>query len=220
MTLPRPADAVIFDMDGLLLDTERIYSAALMQAASAMGFAMPESFCHSMIGIPSPQCDAMIRRHYGPAFPMTEFSRAYDRHLVALTANGIPVKAGAAELVTLLAARRMPRAIATSSSRRTVDRHLGRSGLLDHFPIVVTRDDVAHGKPHPDVYLRAAERLGIAAAQCVALEDSHNGIRAAHAAGTMPIMVPDIVAPSEEIRGLCIAVVADLHEARRLLGLT
>jgi beta-phosphoglucomutase-like phosphatase (HAD superfamily) len=88
---------------------------------------------------------------------------------------------------------------------------------LQRFKAVVTRDDVEHPKPAPDIYLEAARRLGVAPERCVALEDSHNGLRAAHAAGTMAIMVPDILQPSEEARGKSVAVARDLHEALALL---
>jgi len=83
---------------------------------------------------------------------------------------------------------------------------------------VGTRDDVARGKPHPDVFLRAAELLGVPAQECLAVEDSFNGIRAAHAAGMMPVMVPDLVTPTPEIRTLCVCIARDLHEVRMLVA--
>jgi HAD superfamily hydrolase (TIGR01509 family) len=111
----------------------------------------------------------------------------------------------------------LPLAIATSSRPTTVDRHLGRAGLRHHFAAVATRYDVERPKPHPDVYLEAARRLGVSPRSCVAFEDSNVGLAAAHAAGTMAIMVPDIVAPTEASRAKCVTVVPDLHAALELL---
>jgi HAD superfamily hydrolase (TIGR01509 family) len=214
---PQSVDAVIFDMDGLLLDTEAVYERALVQAARLVGADMPETFCRSMIGMPGPECDALIQGFFGPEFPLAAFNAAFESDVERRLEAGIPVKAGAAELLDRLAARGRFTAVATSSSRRTAEHHLGRSGLIDRFAVVVTRDDVDRGKPHPDLYLKAAQRLGISPARCLALEDSHHGIAAAHAAGTMPVMVPDMLLPTDAIRRLCILIAQDLHEVRRLL---
>ena len=132
-------------------------------------------------------------------------------------AEQVPVKPGAVELLEFLRGRALPLAIATSSRPTTVDRHLGRAGLRHHFAAIATRYDVERPKPQPDVYLEAARRLGVAAERCIAFEDSNVGLAAAHAAGTMAIMVPDIVAPTEESRAKCLTVVPDLHAALRLL---
>jgi len=108
-------------------------------------------------------------------------------------------------------------AIATSSRAATAERHLGHAGLLGHFKAIATRYDVERAKPHPDVYLEAARRLGVAAERCIAFEDSNVGLTAAHAAGTMAIMVPDIVQPTPDVLAKCLKVVPDLHAALKLL---
>lgn len=213
----KPVEAVLFDMDGLLIDTEALYLEAMQTAARTLGCDMPLDFCHSMIGVPGRECDVLIQDFYGPAFSLAEFRGHYSTAIKLLLERGIPVKPGAVELLDFLATRGLPAAVATSSRRVTAEHHLGRTGLLERFKAVTTIDDVARAKPHPDIYLEAARRLGVVPEHCVAFEDSNIGLAAAHAAGTMAIMVPDILPPLPEIRARCVRVVADLHAARHLL---
>lgn len=217
MTLPQPLGAVIFDMDGTLHDTEGVYHEALKDAVRDVGFAVTDAFCHSLIGIPGPESDAMLMAHLGPDFPFAEFDRRYEDMRNRALAAEVPLKAGALELLDALARSTLKVAVATSASRRAADLHLGLSGLRTRLPVVVTRDDVARGKPHPDAYLRAAELLDVRPEQCLAVEDSLNGIRAAHAAGMMPVIVPDLLAPTHEIRAMCVCIARDLHEVRLLI---
>jgi HAD superfamily hydrolase (TIGR01509 family) len=218
MTLPRRLSAVIFDMDGTLHDTEAVYHASLKQAVHALGFTITDAFCHSMIGMPGPVCDAMLCDHLGPGFPFADFDRLYGDLIDSTLRAAVPLKPGAAELLDALAQHGLKKAVATSASRHAAELHLGRSGLRAHLPIVVTRDDVARGKPYPDLFLRAAELLDVAPDECLAVEDSLNGIRAAHAAGMMPIMVPDLLTPTDEISAMCLRVLFDLHEVRALVA--
>jgi len=213
----KPVKAVLFDMDGLLLDTESVYIDALQAAALAMKLEMPLGFCHSMIGIPGPICDDMIQQFFGPGFDIHTFSSHFDLHAARSFEAGVPVKPGAVELLDFLRGRGLPLAIATSSSQATVKKHLGRACLYDRFSAVATRDDVVHAKPAPDVYLEAARRLGVPAQNCIAFEDSNIGLTAAHAAGTMAIMVPDILQPTDEVRAKCLHIAPDLHAALRVL---
>lgn len=203
-------------MDGLLIDTEAVYVEALQAAAQSLDLEMPLAFCHSMVGIPGKECDVMIQDFYGTGFRIEEFRLRFSGHAKSLLEANIPVKAGVVELLDFLTNRGLPLAVATSAGRATAERHLGRAGLLNRFRAVATRDDVVHAKPAPDVYLEAARRLGIAPERCVAFEDSNVGLTAAHAAGTMPIMVPDILPPLPEVRDKCITVLGSLREARRL----
>lgn len=217
MVLPRPVEAVILDMDGTLHDTEAIYRAALGHAMADVGFSLSEEFCDSLIGIPKIETDQMLRDHLGPSFPLTRYEARYRTHCTDLLAAGIRVKVGALALLDHLTEYGLPRAIATSASRHAAQLHLARSGLAGHFRVVVTRDDVAHGKPHPDLFVEAARQLGVNAERCLAVEDSFHGIRAAHAAGMMAVMVPDRLVPNAEIRALCAFIARDLDEVRQQL---
>lgn len=217
MTFPRRVEGVLFDMDGVLFDTEAVYLAALLEAAEAVGSSMTLAFGHSMIGVPGPDCDVMIRVHFGPDFPMADYDRAYDAAVIRRLEAGIPLKAGVVELLDYMERSGLPVAIATSSGRPTVERYLAQAALAHRFPIAVCRHDVTNCKPHPEVFATAAARIGLAPSACLALEDSYHGVRAAHAAGAMTMMVPDLLAPDESIRALCVAVARDLHEVRELL---
>ena len=215
--LRKPVEAAIFDMDGLLIDTEAVYIEAYHAAAKAIGTTMSVELCHAMIGVPTRECEAMIQDHFGPDFSVEQFQTHFSEQAKMMLDAHVPVKPGAAEMLEYLAGRGLPLAIATSSRPTTVQRHLGSAGLLGHFKAIATRYDVERGKPHPDVYLEAARRLGVAPERCIAFEDSNVGLTAAHAAGTMAIMVPDIVPPSPEVRAKCLTVVPDLHAALTLL---
>jgi HAD superfamily hydrolase (TIGR01509 family) len=214
---PAPVDAVILDMDGLLLDTERVYRKAFIVAAASFGFELREDFYQQMVGLADNECFALIKDELGPTLPMRQYRSAVADCLQQFLCAGIPLKPGAVELMDDLAERALPRALATSTNRATAECHLRCAGLLDRFDAIVTWEDVERGKPHPDLFLKAALEIGVAPQRCVVLEDSPLGIRGAHAAGAMPIMVPDLLAATEELRGMCVAVVKDLYDARRLL---
>ncbi|UYN95582.1 MAG: HAD family phosphatase [Enhydrobacter sp.] len=213
----KPVEAVLFDMDGLLLDTEALYARSMQAAAGALGRDMPLAFCHSMIGVPAQECYAMIREFYGPELDLDAFRAQFSVHFRRLREDRIPVKPGAVELLDYLRERGVPTAVATSARRQPAEHHLAHAGLLGRFTAIATVDDVERAKPHPDVYLEAARRVGVAPAHCVALEDSNIGLTAAHAAGTMAIMVPDMVPPTPEVRAKCLHVADDLHAVLKLL---
>ncbi|MDE1171912.1 MAG: HAD family phosphatase [Verrucomicrobium sp.] len=217
MPLPRKLQAVVFDMDGLLFDTEVLYRDTILAAAARRGRAMDISVYLKMVGLPVEGSRAVCMEHFGPDFDFATFWAEVIQEVRALADTQLRLKAGVVELLDLLDEARLPRAIATSSRREAVDHHLGVHGLTHRFHTIVAKGDYAQGKPHPEPYLTAAARLGVDPAGCLALEDSHNGVRSAAAAGMMTIMVPDLLTATAEIEALCVTVSESLHHVRALV---
>jgi HAD superfamily hydrolase (TIGR01509 family) len=217
MPLPSSIAAVVFDMDGVLFDTETLYEQAALAAAREVGIEMTSAFFRSTVGSPWPVVRALLLEHYGPDLAVDELSAASRRIFHELTERQSLLKPGVPELLDLLDALRLPRAVATSSARATVERHLLSHGLTERFNGIVAHGDYERHKPHPDPFLKAAEILGVAPSQCLAIEDSHHGVRSASAAGMMTIMVPDLLPATDEICALCLHVAPDLHEVATLI---
>ncbi|MDB5482104.1 MAG: hydrolase, haloacid dehalogenase-like family [Caulobacteraceae bacterium] len=217
MTLPRRVEAVVFDMDGLLVDTESMFRDVMMEASRRRGVHLPVEVFLRMVGLQHEASRAVAMAHFGEDFDYEPWiadawALSHARHAV-----GVALKEGVVELLDYLEAAGIPRAVATSSGHPTVTRTLEPHGLLPRFQTIVAAGDYARGKPNPDPFLTAADRLGVDPAACLALEDSHNGVRAAHAAGMMTIMVPDLLEATQEMRSLCVAISQTLHEVRALL---
>lgn len=217
MLLPRPVKAVVFDMDGLLVDTEQVVFQAMQATAEGSGRAMPFELFKQLVGLPGHVSDAIVREHFGADFDLVAWRDGVSHHFREIAAAGVALKAGVVELLAALDARRLPRAVATSSTRPAVEHSLGQHGLIERFDAIISRELQAHHKPHPDPFLKAAAALGVAPTDCLALEDSHNGVRAAAAAGMMTVMVPDLLDPTEEMQTLAVHIAADLHEVRAML---
>jgi HAD superfamily hydrolase (TIGR01509 family) len=216
--LPRPVRAVVFDMDGLLVDSEAVFRDSMMYVARERGHDLPLEVFLRMVGLPGPSSRAVALDHFGEDFPIDEFNAAVWAHAKAHHDEiGVALKAGVTELLDHLDDAGLPRAVATSSSHMAVEHQLGRSGILERFQAIVAAGDYARGKPNPDPFLTAADRLEVDPVYCLALEDSHNGVRAAHAAGMMTIMVPDLLAATDEMRERCIAIAESLHDVRFML---
>jgi HAD superfamily hydrolase (TIGR01509 family) len=215
----RPA-AVLFDMDGLLLDAERLIRDAMISVMADFGFAMSRADYAELIGRPEPASRAIMQGRFGALLDY-DVMRAQVRQRIRSEWGPIrPLKPGAADLLAQVNAAGIPAAVVTSSEQALARAHLGHVGLLDGFATIVGCDDVANGKPNPEPYRTAAARLGISPGAALALEDSHNGIIAAHMAGVPVIMVPDLLPATPEITPHLLAVADDLHQVGRWLAAT
>jgi HAD superfamily hydrolase (TIGR01509 family) len=214
----RPA-AVIFDMDGLMLDTEPLAARAWGEAAAALGVDFDKALARAMIGRNFADCATMLRERYAAPYPfealLGSWHEAYD---TIVAREGLVLKPGLYELLEWLEAHSIPRAVATSTRRERARVKLEHTGLLPRFHDLVGGDEVARGKPAPDIYVEAARRVGVDVATCVALEDSEPGVRAALAAGMTAIMVPDLHPPSPELEALDVEVLPSLREVLRRLA--
>lgn len=199
-------------MDGTLCDTETAWRDAAFVAAADLGVELDMGTYLSIVGIPLEQGRARMLEALGPSFPLDAWFATCEQ---VVHGAEIPLKAGVLELLDAVEAAGLPAALCTSSSHAAVERHLGASGLLGRLTAVVAQGDYVRSKPEPDPYLAAAARLGVPASDCLAVEDSPNGLRSAHAAGCVTVMVPDLVQPTDEVRALCDLVVSDLGALAR-----
>lgn len=184
--------AVIFDMDGLMLDTEPLYQLSWKQAAAESGFTLTHEMHLRLTGKKRADSESLLRDEFGPEFSVERFRTACRKFEDSVFSTGpAPKKPGLDGLLMLLETWQIPKAVATSSERRRAVSQLEKTGLYNRFNAVVAGDEVANGKPAPDIFLLAAQRLGIAASACLVLEDSEPGVIAARRAGMLVYLVPD-----------------------------
>jgi HAD superfamily hydrolase (TIGR01509 family) len=182
--------AVIFDLDGVLVDSEAAWNDARRKVAEESGGTWRADAQRAMMGMSSLEWARYMREQLGVPLSEEEISRAVATRLERLYRTRLPLIAGAREAATALALR-WPLALASSANRPIIELVLELAGLSDRFQAVVSSEEVAHGKPAPDVYLEAARRIACEPARCAAVEDSANGLRAAAAAGMRVIAIPN-----------------------------
>ena len=203
---------VIFDMDGTLIDTERVSQSSWRRAASDLGITLSSEIMHAFVGCSIPNAKEIINAEFGdPDLTERLFEHQAGIFMEAMERD-LELKPGAAEAIAAAKERGLGVALATSSGREYSINNMTRFGLMDSFDVTVFKEDIENHKPAPDVYLVAAERLGVDPAQCIAVEDSFNGVRAGAAAGMHVVMVPDYNEPTDEIRELCAEVLPSLTE--------
>lgn len=213
--LPRQPKAVVFDLDGTLIDSEALVLDAYMAAADRHRVAFTHAQFLTLVGRHRQHSEMKMREYFGEAFPLEAFYASVGEFFGDRSA---PLKPGVVALLDLLDALATPYALATSSGPGWVSKHFAVHKLGERFRGVVTRDDVTHGKPHPEPYLKASTMLGHAPGDILAIEDSPTGVASAHAAGLMTIMAPDLIQPDEETLGRVLHVVQSLEDVLGLLS--
>ncbi len=194
-----------------MLDTEPAYRVAWQQASAECGYDLPDPLYFTLIGRSRIEGEEMLMNAFGPEFPLDEFHAACFRREAAVFETTPPLKKpGLDELLDLLDSHNVVKAVATSTVRETAVTQLAAAGLLDRFEAVATGDEVENGKPSPDLFLLAARRLGVRTVDCLVLEDAEAGVIAAHSAGMMVFMVPDLRPPSPEVKRLANGVFESL----------
>jgi HAD superfamily hydrolase (TIGR01509 family) len=200
-------------MDGTLLDTERVAQEAFFMACDEFGVAPRTDLLLRCVGAAGPIARKVIEEGYGAKLDCDAFFANWSRHFAQLSqVTPALLKEGAVALLDAVAELGLPMAIATSSGTVHALEKLRQAGLLERFKVVIGADQVARPKPDPEVYLKAADILGVDPQACLAVEDSEYGVRAAHAAGMTVIQVPDMTQPSADLRALGHIVLASLKE--------
>lgn len=202
----------IFDMDGLLVDTERLYQRVWRQLAAERGFELPGTFAAEICGKGEKQAADVLRRYF-PGYDPEAIIALCKERVVLLEETELTLKPGAADILAAMKKRGFRLAVASSSPMSMVRRNLAHAGILDFFDALTSGETIERGKPFPDIFLAAAASIALPAEECYVFEDSLSGIIAADAAGCTPVMIPDLVQPPEDIRAIC-HVFPDLSAAR------
>jgi len=210
--------ATIFDMDGLMLDSERLALACWRDAAKQIGAPIHEEAILGMVGMHTSKTRQWLLEQFGPNYPAEAMqATCHEIYMLRTRDEAIPLRPGILEMLDWLEVQGIPKAVATSTRRSIALHHLEMAGLLSRFQFAVCGDDVAHPKPAPDIYHAVLNRFALPATACVVFEDSDFGAQAAHAAGCRLVIVPDLRQPSDKTRALGAPIVASLHEARELI---
>ncbi|MBQ7677815.1 MAG: HAD-IA family hydrolase [Lachnospiraceae bacterium] len=207
----------IFDMDGLMFDTERLWQDGWRKLARENGYEPSEDFSKEIMGTSGEVMYAVIHKHY-PEVEPESFAGACRKMVADALKKEVPIKPGLFDILDFFRERNVKMAVASSSQQQMIRGNLKKAGMEDYFSVVLSSTEVAQPKPAPDVFLEAAKRLGLDAADCYVLEDSFGGVRAGAAAGAAVVMIPDQLAPTQTIAGLCAGVYEDLAAAAKAIA--
>ena len=207
-------NGAVFDMDGLMFDSERLVYETWQMMMDELGFEYNLDIFKNTIGLRTDLTESYYNSLYGERFcynPLKQRSR--EIFLKRVSEEGVPIKKGLVELLEFLKSNNLKIAVATSTSAQTAHKIIKMAGVYDYFDAFVCGDDVKNGKPHPEVFLTAAEKLSLPPTECVAFEDSINGIKSAYSAGMTTVMVPDYLQPTQEIIPMINCLCNDLSQA-------
>ena len=210
--------AVVFDMDGLMFDTERVAILAWDYAGEKMGLGKTGYMVYKTLGVNVEASNKIWTEEFGDKYNEEElwkYTREFNRDFYAN--NKVPVKKGLYVLLDYLKSNGYKLAVASSTSKRGVERNLKSAGVLEYFDAIICGDMVEKSKPEPEIYLKACETLGVEPAEALALEDSRNGLLSAHRAGMKVIMVPDLWEADEEVKSFLWNMCNDLEEVKEFL---
>lgn len=211
-------DAVIFDMDGVIFDSERLVLSCWEKVGEKYGFQGIQEVFMPCIGTNATRTREIVMDYYGEDFPYEKFrEEASVLFHESVDRNGLPMKKGVRELLDYLKAQDIPAAVASSTRLEVVADELRQAGLYEYFKIVMGGDQLKRSKPEPDIYLMTCDKMGVVPGQAYAIEDSYNGIRSSYSAGMRPIMVPDMLPATEEMRKKSVVVLDDLLMVRDYL---
>ncbi|MCJ7472733.1 MAG: HAD family phosphatase [Actinobacteria bacterium] len=206
---------IIFDMDGLMFDTERLAIPSWKKAGEKYGYNIEPAHIIKTIGVYIEDAREIFKKHFGKDFPFNEIRKLRERYAFEyMEENGIPVKKGLHKLIDYLEDKKILKAVATSSERKKVDRYLTLANMEDRFDYMVCGDEVIKGKPDPEIFLKVARNAGCEPDKCIVLEDSENGIIAASRAGMKPIFIPDIQRLSGSTERLIFKEFSSLFEVK------
>ena len=190
-------------MDGLLIDTERIFLDAFKKTSETLGFEFDMSLFIKLIGTNAVKTKEIMTKGFGNGFNYDLFRETWVRNVDdCLSLNPIPLKDGAAEILEKINEISLPMAVATSTRYSDAIKSLESTGIVHYFEFVMAGDQVTKGKPDPEIYLKAAQKLDAVPVECIVFEDSENGVKSAHAAGMDIIQIPDLLDPSDELKAL------------------
>lgn len=211
--------AIVFDMDGLLLDTEQLFIEAYENACEDLNIDINRSLIMRTYGTNEARTTEIFSNHFGnKVFAKKLFSQIRERYNELTSKDPIKLKPGVLEILTYAQNKSLPMAVATSTSLTSATNKLSDTSILRYFQFVMGGDQVKNGKPHPEIYLSVADRLGVQPNCCLAFEDSDNGVRAAHSAGMTVIQVPDLAAPCEEVVNFNHLIVPSLLSALKIIS--
>ena len=214
----RPVRGILFDMDGLVLDTETLYCRFWQEAANALGFPMTHQQALGMRALNAQASDALLKSYFGPTVTYEAVRAERIRRMDAyIEEHGVEAKPGIRELLRYLHEKEIPTALATSSPMERVRKHLGPLGLLHQFDALCSGYEVPHGKPEPDIFLYAADSIRLPPENCLVLEDSPAGLLSARRAGCLPVVIPDQDQPDADTLSLCFGRADSLTDILSLL---